>query len=214
MKKFMMSGAMALAMLMSAGNVNAQSNLGNILSNVLGSSTNSSSTTGSILNGLTTIFNKNNVATKDKIVGTWTYVEPAIVFSSDNVLSNLGGKAASATIEKKLQEKLDKYGFKKGTVTMTFDSNGNFTQKFKNKTLKGTYTIKDKSVQLKYAGNYKQIIGTTQIVDNSLLIVMDASKLLSYVKVLGKVSGNSTLKTATSLLGNMKGMECGLRLQK
>lgn len=210
----MMSGAMALAMLMSAGNVNAQSNLGNILSNVLGSSTSSSSTTGSILNGLTTIFNKNNVATKDKIVGTWTYIEPAIVFSSDNVLSNLGGKAASATIEKKLQEKLDKYGFKKGTVTMTFDSNGNFTQKFKNKTLKGTYTIKDKNVQLKYAGNYKQIIGTTQIVDNSLLIVMDASKLLNYVQVLGKVSGNSTLKTATSLLGNMKGMECGLRLQK
>ena len=210
----MMSGAMALAMLMSAGNVSAQSNLGNILSNVLGSSTTSSSTTSSILNGLTTIFNKNNVATKDKIVGTWTYVEPAIVFSSDNVLSNLGGKAASATIEKKLQEKLDKYGFKKGTVTMTFDSNGKFTQKFKNKTLKGTYTIKDKNVQLKYAGNYKQIIGTTQIVDNSLLIVMDASKLLNYVQVLGKVSGNTTLKTATSLLGNMKGMECGLRLQK
>lgn len=210
----MMSGAMALAMLMGAGNVNAQSNLGNILSNVLGSSASSGSTTSSILNGLTTIFNKNNVATKDKIVGTWTYVEPAIVFSSDNVLSNLGGKAASATMEKKLQEKLDKYGFKKGTVTMTFDSNGNFTQKFKNKTLKGTYTIKDKNVQLKYAGNYKQIIGTTQIVDNSLLIVMDASKLLNYVQVLGKVSGNSTLKTATSLLGKMKGMECGLRLQK
>lgn len=205
---------MALAMLMGAGNVNAQSNLGNILSNVLGSSASSGSTTSSILNGLTTIFNKNNVATKDKIVGTWTYVEPAIVFSSDNVLSNLGGKAASATMEKKLQEKLDKYGFKKGTVTMTFDSNGNFTQKFKNKTLKGTYTIKDKNVQLKYAGNYKQIIGTTQIVDNSLLIVMDASKLLNYVQVLGKVSGNSTLKTATSLLGKMKGMECGLRLQK
>ena len=97
---------------------------------------------------------------------------------------------------------------------MTFDKNGNFTQKFKNTTLKGTYTVKDKNVTLKYAGNFKQIVGTTQIVDNSLLIVMDASKLLKYVNVLGKVSGSATLKTATSLLGSMKGMECGLRLQK
>lgn len=214
MKKFVLSGAMALAMLMSAGNVSAQSNtVGNILSNVLGSSS-SSSTTGNILSGLSTIFNKANVATKDKIVGTWTYVEPAVVFSSDNVLSNLGGKAASAAIEKKLQSKLNTYGFKKGMVTMTFDKDGNFTQKFKNRTLKGTYTVKDKNVQLKYAGTWKQVVGTTQIVDNSLLIVMDASKLLKYVNVLGTVSGSSALKTATSLLGNMKGMECGLRLQK
>lgn len=213
MKKFVLSGAMALAMLMSAGNMSAQNSVGNILSNVLGS-TSSSSTTGSILSGLSTIFNKANVATKDKIVGTWTYVEPAVVFSSDNVLSNLGGKAASAAIEKKLQSKLNTYGFKKGMVTMTFDKDGNFTQKFKNRTLKGTYTIKDKNVQLKYAGTWKQVVGTTQIVDNSLLIVMDASKLLKYVNVLGTVSGSSALKTATSLLGNMKGMECGLRLQK
>ena len=214
MKKFVLSGAMALAMLMSVGQVSAQNTVGNILSNVLGSTSSSSSTTGSILQGLTTIFNKSNIATKDKIVGTWTYVEPAIVFSSDNVLPNLGGKAASSAIEKRLQSKLNTYGFKKGMVTMTFDKNGNFTQKFKNRTLKGTYTVKDKNVTLKYAGNFKQIVGTTQIVDNSLLIVMDASKLLKYVNVLGKVSGSATLKTATSLLGSMKGMECGLRLQK
>ncbi len=204
---------MAFAMLLAAGNVSAQSTLGNILGNVLGSSS-SSSTASSVIQGLSTIFNKNNVATKDQIVGTWTYVEPAVVFSSDNVLSNLGGKAASAAIEKKLQKKLESYGFKKGLVTMTFDSDGNFTQKFKKKTLKGTYTVTNKSVELKYAGTVKQIVGTTQIVDNSLLIVMDASKLLNYVNVLGTVSGNSALKTATSLLSNMKGMECGLRLQK
>ena len=70
MKKFVLSGAMALAMLMSFGQVSAQNTVGNILSNVLGSTSSSSSTTGSILQGLTTIFNKSNIATKDKIVGT------------------------------------------------------------------------------------------------------------------------------------------------
>jgi hypothetical protein len=49
---------------------------------------------------------------------------------------------------------------------------------------------------------------------NDLLIVMDASKLLSYMKTIGSLSGNSTLKTASSLLGSMDGMQCGLRLEK
>ena len=43
---------------------------------------------------------------------------------------------------------------------------------------------------------------------------MDASKLLTYVNTLGKLTTNSTLKTASSLLSNMKGLECGLKLVK
>jgi len=43
---------------------------------------------------------------------------------------------------------------------------------------------------------------------------MDASKLLKYVNVLGKVSQNTTLKTASSLISSMDGLECGLKLTK
>ena len=53
-----------------------------------------------------------------------------------------------------------------------------------------------------------------QVQGNDLLIVMDATKLMGYMKTLGALSGNSTLKTASSLLGSMDGMLCGLRLQK
>ena len=67
---------------------------------------------------------------------------------------------------------------------------------------------------LKYSGVYSQIIGTTQLDGDNLLIVMDASKLLTYVNTLGKLTTNSTLKTASSLLSNMKGLECGLKLVK
>lgn len=199
----------------------AQINLGNILKNVVSGTTNSNSSssdssdsTGSLLSSLTSIFSSSKVATKDKIIGTWVYEEPAVVMESSNALKNIGGKVVTSTIENQLEKKLEKYGFKKGLVTMTFDKSGNFTQTFKGKTLKGTYTIDNENVVLKYGGKVSQIVGTTQIDGNNLLIVMDASKLLKYVNVLGTVSQNSTLKTASSLISSMDGLQCGLKLTK
>lgn len=201
--------------------VSAQLNLGNILKGVVSGSTGSDSSSssssdskGGLLSGLTSIFSSSKVATKDKIIGTWVYDEPAVVMESSNALKNIGGKVVTAAIESKLDQQLQKYGFTKGMVTMTFDKDGNFTQTMKGKTLKGTYTIEDKSVVLKYGGKVSQVVGTTQIDGNSLLIVMDASKLLKYVNIIGKVSQNATLKTASSLIGSMDGLECGLKLTK
>ena len=99
-------------------------------------------------------------------------------------------------------------------MKMTFDKDGNFTQTVAGKTLKGTYTVSGKNVKLVYGGIKEQFLGTTQVDGNDLLIVMNATKLMSYMKTLGMLSGNSTLKTASSLLGSMDGMLCGLRLQK
>lgn len=221
MRKLLFKSALMCAMLVSAMQANAQINLGNILKGVVSGSTGSNSSTdsstdskSSLLSSLTSIFSSSKVATKDKIIGTWVYDEPAVVLESSNALKNIGGKLATATIESKLKTQLEKYGFKQGMVTMTFDKDGNFTQTMKGKTLKGTYTLDDKSVVLKYGGKVSQVVGTTQIDGNDLLIVMDASKLLKYVNVIGKVSQNSTLKTASSLISSMDGLECGLKLTK
>ncbi len=216
MKKIFVKSALLCAMMMMGMQANAQVSLGNILKGVASAASGSTSSTedGGLLSGLTSIFSKDKVATKDQIVGTWTYQEPAVVMTSDNVLENLGGKVAANALEKRLKTNLEKYGFKSGAITMTFDADGNFTQKFKKRTLKGTYTIEDKNVVLKYGGQVSQIVGTTQIDGNDLLIVMDATKLLKYVKILGSLSQNTALKGATTILGNMKGMECGLKLTK
>ena len=199
-------------------NANAQINLGDILNKVKETVEAKGNTgdnkDGGLLSSLTGVFSKNKIATKELVIGTWVYEEPAVVFKSDNLLKKAGGKFASSLIEKKLQERLEKYGFKKGDVTMRIDKNGNFEQKLRGKTLKGTYTIEEKNIILKYAGKVSQFVGTTQIDGDCLLIVMDASKLLKYVNALGKYSNDSRLKAATSLLGSMDGMECGLLLKK
>ena len=81
-------------------------------------------------------------------------------------------------------------------------------------TVKGTYTIEDEKIVLKYGRKISQIAGTTQLDGNDLIIVMDASKLLTLANTLGKLSTNSTVKTAASLISSMDGLECGLRLTK
>lgn len=123
MKSFFVKCLMLCAALTLSVQANAQVSLGNILKNVVSGEkgkTETDATDGSKSNGLlsalTNVFSSSKVATKDKIVGTWVYEEPAVLLSSDNTLKNIGGKLASSTIEKKLKDKLEGYGFKKGSV--------------------------------------------------------------------------------------------------
>lgn len=196
-----------------AKSVTGTSSSGSLLGGII-SAIGGGSKDGSLLSDLSTIFDATKGATKDRIIGSWTYTEPAVVFSSKNVLSNIGGKIASQGIEKKLQEQFEKAGIKKGMMTMTFDKDGKFTQVIGKRTTSGTYTISDHNVVLNYGGKIKQIVGTTQLDGNDLLIVMDASKLLKYANVLGSLTGSSALKSLGSAVSSLDGMEVGLKLNK
>lgn len=218
MKKKNVSVMILLSLCFFSTNAHAQFNIGNIVKDVVNTTTQKTekqgSQSGNIISGLTSIFSADKVATIEDLVGTWSYVEPAVVLKSANVLKNAGGKLASSAVEKKLKTQLEKVGISKGLMGMTFAEDGSFTQIVKKKTLKGNFEIDGQNVVLKYAGQVKQMIGTTQVSGDDLLIVMDASKLLGYMKTIGALSGNANLKTATSLLGSMDGMQCGLRLKK
>ena len=209
----MIVGMAIAAMSLTGNKAYAQFDFGKILQNGADILSNGG-TTDDLLSGITSIFSDKKVATIDDLVGEWTYTEPAVVFMSENLLKKAGGKLASSAIEKTIETQLSKVGITKGAMKMTFTRNGRFTQTIGGRRLRGTFTIKGKEVVLKYAGEIKQLVGTTQVDGNDLLIVMDASKMLTYLKAIGSISGNASLKTATSLLGSMDGMLCGLRLNR
>ena len=213
MKKNILMCVAVATLAWTSTNAFAQFDLGKLVKSGVNAVSKSASTSD-LVSGLTSVFSSKKVATVEDLVGSWTYTEPAVVFTSSNLLKSAGGKMASATIEKNLQTQLSKVGITKGKLKMNFTKDGKFTQTVARKTLKGTFTVNGKSVVLKYAGQVKQVIGTTQVDGNNLLIVMDVSKLLGYMKTLGALSSNQSLKTATSLLGSMDGMLCGLRLNK
>ena len=209
----MIVGMAVAAMSLMGNKAYAQFDFGKILQNGADILSNGG-TTDDLLSGITSIFSDKKVATIDELVGEWAYTEPAVVFMSENLLKKAGGKLASSAIEKTIETQLNKVGITKGAMKMTFTRNGRFTQTIAGRRLRGTFTIKGKEVVLKYAGEIKQLVGTTQVDGNDLLIVMDASKMLTYLKAIGSISGNASLKTATSLLGSMDGMLCGLRLNR
>jgi hypothetical protein len=213
MNKKMIVGMAIAAMSLMGNKAYAQFDFGKILQNGADILSNGG-TTDDLLSGITSIFSDKKVATIDDLVGEWAYTEPAVVFMSENLLKKAGGKLASSAIEKTIETQLNKVGITKGAMKMTFTRNGRFTQTIAGRRLRGTFTIKGKEVVLKYAGEIKQLVGTTQVDGNDLLIVMDASKMLTYLKAIGSISGNASLKTATSLLGSIDGMLCGLRLNR
>jgi hypothetical protein len=205
---------LSMAMLFSAS-VNAQSDLGSVLGNVLGAATGnaSSSSGGDLISTLTSVFSSDKQASKNNIIGTWSYTEPAIVFTSDNILAQAASKIAANKLESKLQGYLTKYGIKPGTFTMTFKEDGTYTRTLNGRTSRGTWTIKDSKLMLTIAG-IKTVAITTQIDGKDMQFVTDATKLLNFFKTMGAKSTNANLQTITSLMKSVKGMQAGITLHK
>lgn len=186
----------------------AQTDLGNILNNVLGGN----NSTSDVVSGLTSIFSSSMQATEKTIIGTWVYEEPAIVLQSDNVLTSAAAKLAAKKAETKLQEQLNKIGIKKGALTLTFNSDGTFSETFGSKSVSGTWSIKNSKLIMKHTVRTTTL--TTQVSGKELMFVTDASKLLKLFQTLGSNSANSSISTVTSLMKKVKGMQCGITLVK
>ena len=201
MKKTMLKSAFMGILLMAATNANAQinlSNLGKVVSSELSS----------------VISNKNN-ATKESLVGTWNYSEPAVSFESNNLLKQAGGKIASNAIEKKLSSQFQKAGIMPGNFQVKFAEDGTFTT-YKNgsATTSGTYTLDGQKIKLNYLEGTAAVTGYAQIQDGNLSITFDSSKLLGVISKASKYAGSSTLSTISSLAGSYDGMRSGMAFSK
>ena len=207
MKKNIMKIMAAVLMLLAAPNVNAQ-DLGGILNGVLGGGQ-----TEDIVSGITSIFSSDKQATTNNIIGTWSYTEPAIVFTSDNLLTKLAAKVAANKLENKLQSYLTQYGIKPGALVLTFNEDGTCTETLNGKTMKGKWQVKDSKLILTLGG-IKALQITTQIDGKNMMFVTDATKLLKLFKSVGAKSTNKNIQTVTSLMKSVDGMQAGVTLKK
>ncbi|MBQ2674943.1 MAG: DUF4923 family protein [Prevotella sp.] len=203
MKKNVLKVAVLSVMMMFSAQAGAQT-----LGDVLGALSNDN-----VASNLTSVFSSNKQATAEKLIGTWSYTEPAIVFTSNNLLAKAASKIAANKVESKIQEQLSKYGIAPGTFSMTFNEDGTFTETLKGKTTQGTWTIQDSKLVLSIVG-VKALSITTQIDGKDLQFVTDATKLLNLFKTLGAKSSNSSIKTAASLMKSVNGMQAGITLHR
>lgn len=208
MKKIFM---IIVCAMMSVGIANAQ--LGELLGKVAEKA--SSATSGnSTLNALTGIISSKLIPNSTQILGTWTYQEPAVMFTSDNALKNAASAVASKSIETKLQSYLSKVGITKGNMSITFKEDKTFTVNRKSKKVaSGTYTIDSAGdVTLKFKGRKNASKVTPQLNNGTLVVVMDATKLKTFMQNIG--ANVSQLSTVVSLMKSMDGLLLGVRLEK
>lgn len=207
MKKNVIRLAVAILMLAATPSVDAQ-DLSSVLGRVLGGGQ-----TGDLVSNLTSVFSSDKQASANNIIGTWSYTEPAIVFTSNNILTKAASKLAANKLESKLQTYLSQYGIKPGAMSITFKEDGTFTETVAGKTASGQWTISNSKLQLT-VGGVKAMSITTQIDGKDMQFVTDATKLLSLLKTMGAKSTNSNIKTVTTLLKSVDGMQAGVTLRK
>ena len=207
MKKNMMRLLAAMLLMLAATSVHAQ-DWQSVLNDVLGGGQSED-----IVSGITSIFSSDKQANKNNIIGTWSYTEPAIMFTSDNLLTKLAAKVAANKLEDKLQSYLTQYGVKPGALVLTFNEDGTCTETLNGKTMKGKWQVKDSKLELTLGG-IKALQITTQIDGKNMMFVTDATKLLKLFKSVGAKSTNKNIQTVTSLMKNVDGMQAGVSLKK
>ncbi len=158
--------------------------------------------------------------TTTEMAGTWTYQGVGTALRSDNVLTSAAGSAALSTVETKIDNAFSKVGLKAGAATFVFEEGGNFTMKFGKISLPGTWSQDGNAVTIKFgkALTYLQLDGTVSTTTDGCKLLFNGEKFLEFAKKLvtyaSKTSGNSTVKSLSSVLSSAKSIDAGFKLSR
>ena len=154
--------------------------------------------------------------TAKQLVGTWTYQQPALVFESNNLVSQVGVTALSENTEKYTASYLSKYGIKSGSLTITFNANGGYSAVLKGRTIRGTYKLNGATLTLVAPQEVVTVPVNAKLQSNELQLAVHADKLLTLLQTLIGSASQDTVQTAavTNILKKYKGALLGLKLKK
>ena len=221
MKKVITVIALSVAFVASAS---AQSMLGNLLSSLGKSSSDSSAaeitnTVGNIISGLAgTVY-----SAPVSLNGTYTYNGVAISASSSEggVVSNLAGTAVTSGMESKADEYLAKVGIKPGAMTFTFNAEDNsFVLNCGPLSLPGTYKVGEgeKTVTLTFGKTMKYLcmVGTLESHLGGAKILFTADKFMDFAKKVSSQLGEKSneLKAINQLASGYDTFRIGFKLAK
>ena len=211
MKKMMMAVVAAL-MLQSCGmtnpGVNGGSQMGGTTTNNSGSSIGSNA-----LGGLLDLVVGSVKLSQTDIIGTWSYVEPACAFTSENLLAKAGGSVAAKTVNEKLLPVYKSLHISSGNTQLTFNENGQFTGKIGGFPMSGTYTFDATNglVKMKSLTTFTaHLTRSTQ----GMNFTFESKKILTLLQTVSALSGNTTLSTIGDISKQFNGVRLGFAMKK
>lgn len=169
-----------------------------------------------ILSGVAKTVIGDKATTEASLIGTWVYVGPDCQLKGDDLLKNIGGDAAGAEVEKKMQPIYEKAGL--NTIQYTFNEDKTCFYTIKGKKVEGTYEFDAEAKTVTIKAGRLGIKTTAHIVTlgDNMSFVFDADKILSVVKTItGTASEINTSASAISkLTEQFDGMMIGFELKK
>ncbi len=171
---------------------------------------------GSLISGIVGLLAGGTANTSTSIVGTWTYTEPTVQFQSENLLAQAGGIYAAQTIVSKLKPYYEKFGFKSGSMKMTFAADKTCSIVYGSKNITGTYTYDPATHVLNMKGQFGliNVSAFVTISANQLALTFDSSKLLALTSVLGGSGSTAQTSAISQLASSYTGMKTGFLFTK
>ena len=212
MMKKMMMAAVAALMLQGCGmtnpGVNGGSQMGGTTTNNSGSSIGSNA-----LGGLLDLVVGSVKLSQADIIGTWSYVEPACAFTSENLLAKAGGSVAAKTVNEKLLPVYKSLHISSGNTQLTFNENGQFTGKIGGFPMSGTYTFDATNglVKMKSLTTFTAHLTRST---HGMNFTFESKKILTLLQTVSALSGNTTLSTIGDISKQFSGVRLGFAMKK
>ena len=212
MMKKMMMVAVAALMLQGCGmtnpGVNGGSQMGGTTTNNSGSSIGSNA-----LGGLLDLVVGSVKLSQADIIGTWSYVEPACAFTSENLLAKAGGSVAAKTVNEKLLPVYKSLHISSGNTQLTFNENGQFTGKIGGFPMSGTYTFDAANglVKMKSLTTFTAHLTRST---HGMNFTFESKKILTLLQTVSALSGNATLSTIGDISKQFSGVRLGFAMKK
>lgn len=212
MMKKMMMVAVAALMLQSCGmtnpGVNGGSQMGGTTTNNSGSSIGSNA-----LGGLLDLVVGSVKLSQADIIGTWSYVEPACAFTSENLLAKAGGSVAAKTVNAKLLPVYNSLHISNGNTQLTFNENDQFTGKIGGFPMSGTYTFDAANglVKMKSLTTFTAHLTRST---HGMNFTFESKKILTLLQTVSALSGNTTLSTIGDISKQFNGIRLGFAMKK
>ena len=147
------------------------------------------------------------------IIGTWSYVEPACAFTSENLLAKAGGSVAAKTVNEKLLPVYKSLHISSGNTQLTFNENGQFTGKIGGFPMSGTYTFDAANglVKMKSLTTFTAHLTRST---HGMNFTFESKKILTLLQTVSALSGNTSLSTIGDISKQFSGVRLGFAMKK
>lgn len=152
---------------------------------------------------------------KFDLQGQWAYKGSAVDLKSNNLLKNLGGKAATSVAEGKINSELKKIGIVPGSLEFEFRKDSTFTTALAGRKLNGSYSYNeaDRDLTLTFAKvvNFHAKVKTGA---QEMSLLFNSDKLFKFLIFLSQHSGDKLYQTIGKLGEQYDGMALGMELKR